>query len=104
MNFCKKCSNSQLSVVVPPEKMFDNYFYLSSTSQKFRDHFVDIANELKSDLKLKNSSVVVDIGSNDGIFLDPIKNLGMVAIGVEPAKNVAKIANSKKLTNSTGIL
>jgi nucleoside-diphosphate-sugar epimerase/SAM-dependent methyltransferase len=98
MNFCNECSNSQLSVVVPPEKMFDNYFYLSSTSQKFRDHFVNISKELKSDLKLKNSSVVVDIGSNDGIFLDPIKNLGMVAIGVEPAKNVAKIANSKKLT------
>jgi nucleoside-diphosphate-sugar epimerase len=98
MNFCNECSNSQLSVVVPPEKMFDNYYYLSSTSQKFRDHFVNISKELKSDLKLKNSSVVVDIGSNDGIFLDPIKNLGMVAIGVEPAKNVAKIANSKKLT------
>ena len=98
MNFCKECSNSQLSVVVPPEKMFDNYFYLSSTSKKFRDHFVNFAKELKSDLKLKNSSVVVDIGSNDGIFLAPLKNLGMLAIGVEPAKNVAKIANLKKLT------
>ena len=97
LNFCKQCSNSQLSVVVPPEKMFDNYFYLSSTSQQFRQHFVDIANELKSDLKLKSTSVVVDIGSNDGIFLDPLKNLGINAIGVEPAKNVAKIANSKKL-------
>ena len=98
LNFCNQCSNSQLSVVVPPEKMFDNYFYLSSTSQQFRDHFVDIAKELKTDLKLKNSSVVVDIGSNDGIFLDPLKNLGINAIGIEPAKNVAKIANSKKLT------
>ena len=98
MNFCKECSNSQLSVVVPPDKMFDNYFYLSSTSEKFRDHFVNFAKELKSDLKLKNSSVVVDIGSNDGIFLAPLKNLGMLAIGVEPAKNVAKIANLKKLT------
>ena len=97
LNFCNQCSNSQLSVVVPPDKMFDNYFYLSSTSQQFRDHFVDIANELKSDLKLKNTSVVVDIGSNDGIFLDPVKKLGINAIGVEPAKNVAKIANSKKL-------
>ena len=97
LNFCKQCYNSQLSVVVPPEKMFDNYFYLSSTSQQFRDHFVDIAKELKSDLKLKNTSVVVDIGSNDGIFLNPLKNLGINAIGVEPAKNVAKIANSKKL-------
>ena len=97
LNFCKQCSNSQLSVVVPPEKMFDNYFYLSSTSQQFRDHFVDIAKELKSDLKLKKTSVVVDIGSNDGIFLEPLKKLGINAIGVEPAKNVAKIANSKKL-------
>ena len=97
LNFCNQCSNSQLSVVVPPEKMFDNYFYLSSTSQQFRDHFIDIAKELKSDLKLNNKSVVVDIGSNDGIFLDPVKNLGVNAIGVEPAKNVAKIANSKKL-------
>ena len=33
LNFCKKCSNSQLSIVVPPEKMFTNYFYLSSTSK-----------------------------------------------------------------------
>ena len=97
LNFCSQCSNSQLSIVVPPEKMFDNYFYLSSTSHQFRDHFVQIANELKSDLKLNNSSVVVDIGSNDGIFLDPLNKLGIKAIGVEPAKNVAKIANSKKL-------
>ena len=97
LNYCKQCSNSQLSVVVPSKKMFDNYFYLSSTSQQFRDHFIDIAKELKSDLKLNNTSVVVDIGSNDGIFLEPLKNLGINAIGVEPAKNVAKIANSKKL-------
>ena len=29
LNFCQQCSNSQLSVVVPPEKMFNNYLYLS---------------------------------------------------------------------------
>ena len=98
LNFCKKCSNSQLSVVVPPEEMFNNYLYLSSTSEKFRNHFIDIANELQSELKLKSSSVVVDIGSNDGIFLEPIANLGINAIGVEPAKNIAKLANSKGLT------
>ncbi len=97
LNFCNQCSNSQLSVVVPPEKMFSNYFYLSSTSKQFRNHFVDIAKELKTSLKLDKNSVVVDIGSNDGVFLDPIQNLGINAVGVEPAKNVAKIANSKKL-------
>ncbi len=97
LNFCNQCSNSQLSVVVPPEKMFGNYFYLSSTSKQFRNHFVEIAKELKTNLKLNKKSVVVDIGSNDGVFLDPLQNLGIKAVGVEPAKNVAKIANSKKL-------
>lgn len=98
LNFCKKCSNSQLSVVVPPEEMFNNYLYLSSTSEKFRNHFIEIAKELQTDLKLKDSSFVVDIGSNDGVFLEPIQNLGINTVGVEPAKNIAKIANSKGLT------
>ena len=97
LNFCKECANSQLSVVVPPKKMFDNYVYLSSTSQQFKDHFVDIAKELKATEKLNNRSLIVDVGSNDGIFLEPLRKLGINAIGVEPAKNIAKIANSKKL-------
>ena len=99
LNFCKKCCNSQLSVAVPSEKMFDNYVYLSSTSKQFRDHFIDIAKELKTSLNLKNKSVVVDIGSNDGIFLEPIQNLGMKAIGIEPAKNISRIASSRGLTS-----
>ena len=98
LNFCEKCSNSQLSVAVPAKKMFDNYLYLSSTSKQFRDHFFSIAKDLKKDLNLNKNSLLIDIGSNDGIFLDPVKKLGIQALGVEPAKNVAKIANSKKLT------
>ena len=49
LNFCKKCSNSQLSIVVPPEKCFQTYFYLSSTSNLFRNHFAQIARN-KADL------------------------------------------------------
>ena len=102
LNFCKQCFNSQLSVVVPPEKMFNNYLYLSSTSKQFRDHFINFAKKIKKDLSLSSNSTVVDIGSNDGIFLDPIQNLGIKSIGVEPAKNVAKIANSKGLFTIPG--
>ena len=98
LNFCKQCSNSQLSVAVPAQKMFNNYVYLSSTSKQFRDHFDSFAKEIKNHLSLDNSSVVVDIGSNDGIFLGPLKEKGIKAIGVEPAKNIAKIANSNGLT------
>ena len=101
LNFCKECYNSQLSVVVPPKKMFNNYLYLSSTSKQFRDHFLNFAKKIKKELSLNDKSVVVDIGSNDGIFLEPLKNLGIKAIGVEPAKNVAKVANSKGLFTLT---
>ena len=56
-------------------------------------NFIDVE---KKYLKSKND-LIIEIGSNDGIFLDPLRNLGINAIGVEPAKNIAKIANSKKL-------
>ena len=101
LNFCKQCSNSQLSVAVPSEKMFNHYFYKSSTSKQFRDHFEDIAKELNNDFNLNKNSLVVDIGSNDGIFLKPLKDIGINAIGVEPAKNISKIANSKGLKTLT---
>ncbi len=102
LNFCKQCFNSQLSVVVPPKKMFNNYLYLSSTSEKFKRHFADIAKEINNDLKLTKKSVVVDIGSNDGVFLKPLKQLGLYPIGVEPAKNISKIANSQGLATING--
>ena len=101
LNFCKQCSNSQLSVAVPSKKMFNNYVYQSSTSKQFRDHFEEIARELKIECNLNKKSLVVDIGSNDGIFLKPLKDIGINAIGIEPAKNISKIANSKGLNTLT---
>ena len=101
LNFCKQCSNSQLSVAVPSDKMFNNYVYQSSTSKQFRNHFEEIAKEVKNDFNLNKKSLVVDIGSNDGIFLKPLKDMDVNAIGVEPAKNISKIANAKGLKTLT---
>ena len=101
LNFCKQCSNSQLSVAVPSYKMFNNYVYQSSTSKQFRNHFEEIAKEVKIEFNLNKKSLVVDIGSNDGIFLKPLKDMDVNAIGVEPAKNISKIANAKGLKTLT---
>ena len=97
LNFCNICTNTQLSIVVPPKEMFDKYLYLSSTTQQFKNHFKSLAKLLTKNLKLNKNSVVVDIGSNDGIFIDPLLKLDIKAVGVEPAKNIAKIANSLNL-------
>lgn len=92
MEYCPECHNCQLSTVVPAEKMFDNYLYVSSTSQVFRKHFEDAADQYIKEFNLTSESLVLDIGSNDGIFLRPLQEKGIRIVGVEPAKNICKMA------------
>ena len=106
VNYCDRCHNCQLSVAVNPKKMFSNYLYTSSTSKSFREHFINAANKYIKDFKLnKKKSYIIDIGSNDGVALKPFKNLGFKKIlGVEPAKNLAKLANKNKIKTFNGFL
>ncbi len=106
VNYCNKCHNCQLSVAVDPKKMFSNYLYTSSTSKIFRDHFVEAAKKYSKELKLdKKKSYIIDIGSNDGVALKPFIDLGFKKIlGIEPAKNLAKLANKNKIKTFNGFL
>ena len=105
VNYCNKCHNCQLSVSVDPKKMFSNYLYTSSTSKVFRSHFVNAAKKYIKDLKLNKKSYVIDIGSNDGVALKPFKDFGFKHIlGIEPAKNLAKLANKNKIKTFNGFL
>lgn len=92
--YCSNCYNIQLSIVVPPEKMFDNYLYVSSTSPVFRQHFEQAAEQYIEQFNLTSDSVVWDIGSNDGIALKPLQDRGIRVCGIEPADNLAQLANS----------
>jgi nucleoside-diphosphate-sugar epimerase/2-polyprenyl-3-methyl-5-hydroxy-6-metoxy-1,4-benzoquinol methylase len=106
VNYCPKCYNCQLSVAVDPKKMFSNYLYTSSTSLSFRNHFIDAAKNYIKSLKLKSKkSYIIDIGSNDGVALKPFKDSGFKKIlGIEPAKNLAKLANKNKIKTFNGFL
>ena len=106
MNYCPKCHNCQLSVAVDAKKMFSNYLYTSSTSLSFRNHFVEAAKNYTKQLKLKpNKSYIIDIGSNDGVALKPFKDMGFKKLlGIEPAKNLAKLANKNKIKTFNGFL
>ena len=106
LNYCGKCHNCQLSVSVDPKKMFTNYLYTSSTSKLFRDHFVRAANKYSKELKLnKKTSYIIDIGSNDGVALKPYLDLGFKRLlGIEPAKNLARLANKNKIKTFNGFL
>jgi len=106
VNYCEKCHNCQLSVAVDPKKMFSNYLYISSTSKSFREHFVNATKKYIKDFKLlKNTSYIIDVGSNDGVALKPFKDLGFKKIlGIEPAKNLSKLANKNKIKTFNGFL
>ena len=106
VNYCEKCHNCQLSVSVDPKKMFSNYLYTSSTSKVFQEHFVKASKKYIKDLKLnKRKSYIIDIGSNDGIALKPFLDQGFKKVlGIEPAKNLAKLANKNKIKTFNGFL
>ena len=106
VNYCNKCHNCQLSVSVDPKKMFSNYLYTSSTSKIFRNHFIKATKKYCKELKLnKKQSYIIDVGSNDGVALKPFLDLGFKKIlGIEPARNLARLANKNKIKTFNGFL
>ena len=105
LNYCPNCQNCQLSVAVDPKKMFSNYLYTSSTSKSFREHFINATKQYIREFKLKKKSLIIDVGSNDGVALKPFKDLGYNNIlGIEPAINLARLANKNKIKTFNGFL
>ncbi len=89
LSFCNDCGFVQLSHIVSPELLFRNYVYVSSTSPVFVSHFKELAELVTKRFGLQKNSLVVDIGSNDGILLRPFEALGMKVLGVDPAEKIA---------------
>ena len=89
--FCTNCKNVQLGTKVSRERMFEDYYYLSSVNPGLVRHFNEFAK------KLAGAKLVIDVGSNDGILLKPLKEMGVQAVGIEPSINVGKIANDAGL-------
>ena len=90
--FCEDCFFSQLSIVVKPEILFRNYVYRSSISRSFIEHCRELAEELNEGM-LKKGDLIVDIASNDGTLLRQFKEKDNRVLGIDPAVNLARIAN-----------
>jgi hypothetical protein len=90
--FCAACGLVQLRHVVPPELMFREYPYVSSTTETFKEHFAKMAADVARISEARPGDLVVDIGSNDGLLLKSFQQMGMRVVGVEPASNIASLA------------
>lgn len=85
----------QLINIVPPERLFRDYVYFSSTSSSFLKHCEDVASRFTKKLGLTSRSLVLEIASNDGSLLQFFKKFGIPILGIDPAENIARIANEK---------
>lgn len=93
--FCASCSLVQLADVVDPEVLFGEYIYVTGTSTTIAAHNQRYARAVVDALGLGSQDLVVEIASNDGSLLSCFRELGVRILGVEPARNIARVAEER---------
>ncbi len=93
---CMDCGLAQLSHVVSPEVLYRyDYPYESSVTRTGHLHWTEFAKTTTERLSLGSNDLVVDIGSNVGVLLEAFRSTGTQILGVDPASNIALIAQKR---------
>jgi 2-polyprenyl-3-methyl-5-hydroxy-6-metoxy-1,4-benzoquinol methylase len=92
---CDKCFLVQVDRVVPAEEIFSEYAYFSSYSESWLAHCKAYARAMISRFVLGPQSKVIEIASNDGYLLQYFLEKRIPVLGVDPAANVAKVAQAR---------
>jgi SAM-dependent methyltransferase len=93
---CPRCTLVQITETVAPETLFREYAYFSSFSDTFLRHAEELATRVVAERRLGPESLVVELASNDGYLLQYYKQRNVRVLGVEPARNVAAVAESQR--------
>jgi SAM-dependent methyltransferase len=93
--FCPRCTLVQITETVAPEKLFRECSYFSSFSDTVLANARDITVRLAGQLGLNGQSLVVEIASNDGYLLHNYLARGIPVLGIEPTRNVARVAEDR---------
>jgi SAM-dependent methyltransferase len=91
---CHDCFLVQIDAVVPSADIFSDYAYFSSYSQSWVAHARRFASTARQRFTLGSESLVVEVASNDGYLLRHFVDDGVPVLGVEPAANVAAVAEA----------
>lgn len=92
--WCEDCNLAQLLDVVDKDVLYRDYVYFSSGMPTLSDHFLNYADDV-IDRYLEPGDFVVELASNDGILLKHFKEKGYKVLGIDPAENIAKVANER---------
>lgn len=89
---CHDCFLVQLDEFVAPEHIFSEYAYFSSYAASWVEHAGRYARMAVDRFRLGPESLVIEVASNDGYLLRHFVTLGVPVLGIEPAANVARVA------------
>ena len=89
---CRACGLAQLRHVVAREVLYGNFIYTTSVSLGLPAHFSAYAEDVARWVGAPAGSLVVDIGSNDGVLLRAFQVRGYRGLGIEPAGDIARRA------------
>lgn len=99
LSFCKQCRLVQLNETIPPEILFSRYVWVTGTSKAAKEHAEFFYKELLAHTAIPPRSAgaragyVLEVASNDGTFLVPFVRNEWKVLGIDPAENIAKMAN-----------
>lgn len=99
--YCKECGLVQLVDPIPPEKLYSTYNWLSSW--KPNPQIPGLLSSIKVLPGINKASKIIEIGSNDGSFLNELKTLGFQNLfGIEPSRDGVAAAVQKGINTFHG--
>lgn len=93
LSYCQDCSLVQLNETVDPKKLFSEYVWVTGTAKTTKEYSEVFYKELVGRTHNSREGYVLEVGSNDGTFLIPFLRERYKVLGVDPAKNIAQLAN-----------
>jgi nucleoside-diphosphate-sugar epimerase/2-polyprenyl-3-methyl-5-hydroxy-6-metoxy-1,4-benzoquinol methylase len=96
---CENCYHTQLSHVVKPEILYNNYQYVSGTSNTLTRYFKWLANKIDNEVAQTRDKTILEIACNDGTQLDIFKDMNWQTFGVDPASNIVENITRHKVYN-----
>ena len=101
--YCTNCFMFQLLEQPNPNQMFhESYPFFTGLSISMKKHFQEMSeSHIPDDIVNNKESFIIEIGCNDGTFLQNVVEKKIKHLGVDPSKNVVEKAQEKGINAVT---
>lgn len=99
---CLNCELFQLTEMVPGDRLYGDFYpYRSSASGTMRKALTELARAVEQEAVLAAGDIVLDIGCNDGYFLQQLSPQ-FLRIGIEPVQSLVSEVSRAKIATIHG--